>query len=283
MLSLIRKILFSKWMLLAALGVAGWQGWTLLRPKPWAPDELQQAVADRVCWDAAEAIPPELPGVTKIAVVRLGGHDANGFVSEALAKCIQRKGRYEVLHETFVGNLMRELGIDTKPVTTLDEAVKAGKKMGVSGVVFGEVAEFTRDKVSSAIRLDLRLAKVDTGEAVFAESFAAREPPVAASVAGVSHAIRASSAIKRILIWLAAAAIMPLLLIPPIKHFLEQESNALNFALLAGLTLFDLALAFVLIGLVLFQWLPALLLVASAVGGGVYNYWLLSTIEKLRK
>ena len=279
----LKRIIFSKWAVAVGILVAAWQGWQILRPKPWAPNELQTGVAEKVCWQAAEALPPGLPGVEKIAVVRLGGRDTDGYVSKKLAECIHRTGRYDILHETFVGNLMRELGIDEKPVSTLAEAVEAGKGMGVSAIVFGEVPEFTSNPTHAIMRLNLRVARVQQGDAVFAESFDGREPPSPASVAGVRHSVRASSVLKRILIWLAIAALLPLLLIPAIKHFLERESNAVNFALLAALTLTDLALAFVLVGLTAFSWLPALLLVLASVAGGFYNHWVCSTIERLRK
>jgi hypothetical protein len=282
-LGLVRAVLRLKWLVVVGLVAAAYEGWSVLRPKPWAPNDFQKAAADAICWQAAKGIPAELPGITKVAVLRLDGRDADGSVTAKLAECIQRVGRYEVLHDSFVGNLMKELGIDAKPVSTLAEAAKAGKRMGVSGVVFGEVAELASDEASASIRLDLRVANVERGDSAFGESFAAKEPPSAASVAGVQRSIRASSVVKRLLIWLAFAALVPIILIPIIKHFLEQESNAVNFALLVALTLADLALAYVLCGLAVFEWLPAALLVGSVIAGGAYNYWLCETVERLRK
>jgi len=115
----------------------------------------------------------------------------------------------------------------------------------------------------------------------------ARAPaPAAASASpepGLGGSIRAASLVKRVLIWLALAALLPLLLIPLIKRLLEKNSNAVNFALLAGLTLIDLAAAFVLAGFELFSWLPALMILAAGAAGAVYNYWLCSALERLRK
>jgi hypothetical protein len=276
--------MFAKLLLLAGLAAVVWQGWTVVRPKPWQPSALEKAVTEAVCWQAAKALAAkELAGIEKIAVLRLGGRDTGGRVTSQLADCIHRTGPVEVLHESFVNNLMKELGIADKPVTTLAEAAQAGKKMGVSGVVFGDVAELTSDDRSASVRLNLRLANVAKEEAVFAESFAAKEPPSAASVKGVRYAIQATSPVKRLLIWLAFAAILPILLIPLLKGFLAQESNAVNFGLLTGLTLADLLLAFLLCGLIAVDWVPALLLVGAAGASGVYNYWLCCTVEKLRQ
>jgi len=279
----VKTVVFSKWALLAGIAVACWQGWTVLRPKPWAPDELQKAAADNVCRRAAQAIPPRLGGVEKIVVLRLAGHDDDGYVTARLGECVQKAGGYSVLHETFVSNLMRELKIDRKGVSTLEEAVAAGRKIGVSGVIFGDVPEFRRDEASASIRLNIRLARVDTAQSLFAESFTQTEPPSPASIAGVRKSVNATSVVKRILVWLAFAAIVPLLLIPVLKRFLERESNAVNLALLVALTLLDLVLAFFLCGLDVFAWIPGILLVLAVVAGGLYNYWLCSTIEGLRK
>ena len=282
-LGLLRWGLPVKLLVVAGLVVAAYEGWSVLRPKPWAPNELQKSAADAVCWQAAKAIPAGLPGVSKIAVLRLGGRDADGYVTAKLTECIQRVGCYDVPSETLGGNVMKELGVDAKPVSALAEATKAGKEMGVNGVVFGEVAELASDGTSASIRLDLRVANVQKNDVVFADSYRAKEPVTADAATGVRRSIQATGVVKRLLIWLAFATLLPIILIPMIKRLLEQESNAVNFALLLALTLADLALAYVLCGLAAFGWLPAVAVVGSVVAGGGYNYWLCSTIERLRK
>ena len=279
----LRKIFLSKWTLVIGLGAVSWQVWTVVRPKPWAPDELQAGVAEKACWDAAEGVPSNLPGVHKLAVLRLAGRDMEGFVTGKLTECLHRRGHYEILHETFVGNVKRELGIEPEPVRTLVEALDAGKGLKVDGVVFGEVTEFRRDRATARIAMDLKVAKVSDGRVLFSSGFSASAPSSDEAAGKLKYSIRATSVVRRILLWLAFAAIAPLLLIPIIRHFLERESNAVNFALLVALTLMDISLAFVLCGLDLDSWIPAALLVVAALSGGLYNYWLCSTVERLRR
>ena len=282
LLRFLGKILLSKWTLLIGLGVVGYQVWTVVRPSPWEPDELQAKAAERVCRAAAEAMPKGLSGLAKIAVVRLGGRDTDGYVTAKLAECIQRRGRYDVLHETFMGNVKKQLRIEEDPVTTLEKAVEVGKALDVTGVVFGEVSEFERDETSARIQLDMKVANVADGKVAFAGSFGQEEPPAGDSSQRLRNTINATSAVKRVLVWLAFAAMLPLLLVPIIKHFLARESNAVNMALLIALTLADLALAYVLCGLDITGWIAGILLVLAVASAGIYNYWLCSTVERLR-
>ena len=282
LLGFLRKVFLSKWTLLIGLGVVGYQAWTVVRPGPWEPDELQAKAAERVCRAAAEAMPKDLSGLAKIAVVRLGGRDTDGYVTGKLAECIQKCGRYDVLHETLKGNVKKQLGIEEKPVTTLERAVEVGKELDVSGVVFGEVSQFERSEDSARIRLEMKVANVADGKIAFAGSFGQEEPPAGTSSERTREAINTTSVVKRLLVWLAFAAILPLLLVPIIKHFLARESNAVNLALLIALTLADLALAYVLCGLAVTGWIVGVLLVLAVASGGIYNYWLCSTVETLR-
>lgn len=282
LLRFLRKTLLSKWALLIGLAIVGYEVWTVVRPEPWEPDELQAEAADNVCRTAAEAMPEGLSGLHKLAVVRLGGRDADGYVTGKLAESIQGRGRYDVLRETFMGNVKKKLGIEEKPVTTVEKAVEVGKALDVSGVVFGEVSEFERDETSAKIRLDMKVVNVHEGKIAYAGSFAREEPPPGDASQQLGNTISASPAVKRVLVWLAFAALLPLLLVPIIKHFLEKESNGVNLALLVALTLADLAMAYVLCGMAVTGWIPGGLLVVAVAASGVYNYWLCSTVEKLR-
>lgn len=317
MLGLLRRILFSKWMLLLGLVITLWHAWTVVRPKPWAPSDLQKMAAENVCWKAAKSIPENLPGLRKLAVLRLAGRDTDGFVTRELAARIQRLGHYDVLHQTLLGNAMKELGIPESSVDTLSDAVSKGRKLGVSGVVFGEVEKFSSDEKSATVHLKITVARSDLDpeklqqpnptfpkdRQPFTKSFRlsvnvdteddkaeeqdgvdifAQAPPTPVSGAGLTHAIRSTPTPTRFILWFAFALFLPLLCIPAIKHFLEQESNAVNFAILAALTVADLAVAYVLLGLATLTWLPVLLLVGALAAGGAYNVWLCSTVEKLR-
>lgn len=279
-LKLLRRALWSRWAALAALVLACWQGWGVVRPKPWPTDDLQRAAIEDVCWQAAEAVPTELPGIKDLAVMRLAGYDHDGYITARLAECLHRIGRYPVLHETLSGNIKKELGVGEVPVATATEAVAAAKSLGVAGVVFGRVEENRRDRDSASVRVDLKVARIDTGEQVFARSLTARQPPPATTASEGVSASGILSGIRPFAVWAVIMLLLPILLVPIIRQMLEKESNTVNLALLLALTLVDVLVACLLLGNPLAGWIPGLLLLGALAVAGPYNYWLCSLLEK---
>ncbi len=282
-LGFVRRTLFSKWTLLVGLVIVAWQGWSVIYPKPWAPDDLQAKVAQLACWDAAAGLPAPPPDMGQIAVLRLAGRDTDGLVTATLADCVQRDGRYDVLHETAMGNIKRELGIDEKPISALGDALERGADLGVSAVVFGEVTEFRRTRSRARILLNITLAVVETHEVLFEGTFEKTEPPVSDVMDGVRVVVEDAPVFQRIALWLAFAGILPLLCMPIIRRVLERDSNASNFTMLAVLVLADLVAAYLLCGFAMDGWGAFAVLMAAGALGAWYNYWLCSTVERLRK
>jgi hypothetical protein len=86
----------------------------------------------------------------------------------------------------------------------------------------------------------------------------------------------------RLLIWIGAALVLPLLAYPLARATLERESNALTFSLLAGLTVLDIAVALLMLGFAVYSVWTALLVIAAFLVGAAYNYIVLNSYEKMR-
>lgn len=85
----------------------------------------------------------------------------------------------------------------------------------------------------------------------------------------------------RLLAWLALVVLLPLAVAPLALWGLQRGSNAVNLAMLLGLTLLAALAAFAMIGFRLDSWLSAALLIAAAGGWLAYNWGGLVKLEKL--
>ena len=280
LLKIARRILLSRWAIAAGLIAALWQGWTVIRPTPWPTDQFQQAAIDELCWQAAESVPDGLPGIKSLAVLRLAGYDHDGRITSRLAECLHRLGRYEVQHQTWSGNVRKELGIAEAFVSSLEDAVAQGRGLGVGGVIFGSVRENRRDRDSASVRLDFQIAQVATGQEVLARTIQTRYPDLAASQPAARSLATVLAVLKPVAVWVIVVLLLPILLVPAIRELLKKDSNAVNFGMLAVLTLVDLLVACLLIEGTIAGWVPIVFLLGALVLSGLYNYWLCSLVER---
>jgi len=85
----------------------------------------------------------------------------------------------------------------------------------------------------------------------------------------------------RLVGWLALALLLPLASAPLAIRGLEMQSNAINLALLLGLTLVAGLAAFAMIGFRLDTFSSAVLLVAAVAGALAYNWMVLVKLDEL--
>ena len=103
----------------------------------------------------------------------------------------------------------------------------AARQLGVDAVLFGEIPEFTAQKDSAALRLELRMAERDSGQAVFVRSYSSsRADTLRARIADSSKG-------RRIFIWVLFTILLPLVTVPLIRRLIAVDSNLMNLGLLA--------------------------------------------------
>ncbi len=110
----------------------------------------------------------------------------------------------------------------------------------------------------------------------------ARQRPAPADPASREQTGPAFAWPARALTWLAVVVMLPLAVAPLTRRMLEAESNAMNLALLAGLTAAGGLTAWALMEFRLAGWWAAPLLALAAGVAGVYNWFVLSKQEQLR-
>ncbi len=242
---------------------------------------LRRVLAERLSTDAASDLPVR-ENVATVGVLDLEG-DPDGFVTQLLRETVSDSGTYEVLEEPFFRQLVSEFRNDEAPVTRLDDAVSAARRLGVDAVIFGAVQEFSSSEDGAAVRLELRMADRESGQAVFARSYA---DTLGGSTVGTAYwraRLADSSKGFRMLVWVLFVLFLPLATVTLIRQLTAEESNAVNLGMLAAYTLADLLVAMALTGF----WFPSLwtglTLLLGFAGSGYYNFRIATAIDDLRR
>jgi hypothetical protein len=255
------------------------QAYRLFGPEEDRLGYMRRRLAERVTTSAIADL-PRRDVVKTVAVLPLAG-DPEGMLTRLLREKLAASGKYELLEESFFRKLLGEFGRTEEPVARLAEAVALARKLGVDAVVFGEVPEFRSSEQETAVKLELRMAERASGEAVFARAYSERMEGSRLSGSHWRARIADSSKGRRIFLWVCFALLLPLVTFPLIRRITAEESNALNFLMLAGYTLVDVLAALALTGF----WIPTLwtagILLLALAASAYYNYRIASLIDRL--
>jgi hypothetical protein len=270
------RLLFNRYTLLLAAGVSSWATWTIVRtpsdPRAALRDTLLDSISERI----AAQTPIQFAG-RPIVVAQLGG-DPDGTLTQGLRLRLGAEKVRSVSGE-FLDRVLQQMGLQGKPVVTLDAAMRVARETGVEAVLFGDVVDQRLADRAGKLTLDLRWAETSTGRSIYSA-------PVSAEIGGPSDFLLARTARAaiwpRILIWLSVSLFLPIMGSPLIQWLTARESNALNLATLGGMTLIDTLIALGLMGLSASSVLPALALVAAFVCAAFYNYVAVDLIDQYR-
>jgi hypothetical protein len=277
--SLTHKLVFNRISLVAVVILTAMFTWWAAKPKSnpgvFLRDSMLDSIANRI-----KAQMPR-PFVGKAIVVTDLGGDVNEIVTKGIRDRLSAQ-QGSVVPSEFLNRVLRQIGLFGKPVTRLDDALHVARETGVEGVLFGEVVDQGVGKDSAHLKLDLRWADKSTGQAVYL-------PPVEADSGGSRWSasywnarMLATPIWPRILIWLAVTLLLPLATSPLIRRLTAEQSNTINFAILAVATTLDAALAFFLLGFSVSAALPALLLLAAFAISIYYNSVAVNAIDEYR-
>jgi hypothetical protein len=268
--SMIKPIIF------AALGLTMlFESYRVLGPIEDSLGFMRRNLAEQVCGEAAEDL-PQRQGLATLAILDLAGDSSDGYISNMLRQRVQATGKYRMIEESFFRKLLREFSKNNAPISRLTDAVAAARQLGVDAVIFGEIPEFTAQKDAAALKLELRMAERDSGQAVFARSYSSsRADTLRARIADSSKG-------RRIFVWVLFTVLLPLVTVPLIRRLTAIDSNLMNLGLLLGYTLLDMFVAVLLTGF----WIPTLwtagILLLALGACGYYNYRIASFIEQMK-
>ena len=274
------KLMFNSVTMTLVAIVAVVSTWWIVKPSSSPGPVLRDSILDAIATRIKAQMPRAFVG-KPIIIADLGG-DPNESITNGIRNRLAAEHAASVVPQDFLERVLRQIGLAAKPVTRLDDAVRVARETGADGVLFGEVVDQSFGPRAAHLKLDLRWADKSTGQAVYL-------PPVEAQAGGSpmsasywSARMEAAPIWPRILIWLAVTILLPLIASPLIRRLTAEQSNAINFAVLAVVTTLDVALAFVLLGFSVSAALPALLLLAAFAGAVYYNTFAVTAIDEYR-
>lgn len=294
-----------------AILVLGIVGVGLLIWKVWGSDErhmtpLMKQISGEIAQEFGQQLPRERDIDTVLVLVVGRGHrDEEREFSNDLIDVVERSGKYRVktwsdVEKVFNSNndylktFLKAIGKGPgEEVTDLEHVAKALQFMDranvvIDGILMIKVTEFTEgpnhDGLGAKITLEadlwLRTPNTTNGKVITTVAPITHGIESALDLRYLSHTMGNMSIFWRYPLWLLLCCGIPWAGIGVVRGVLKTRNNVMNMSLLAGLTVMNLALAWVLIlafgtggGTVL-----GLLILAAMMG--YYNYDAVDYIER---
>ena len=250
--------------------------WMTFRPKPFPLDEHRSDLASEVAGKLAESLPVPPVGRPTLIVAPFE-RDPTGRLTEAVRRAIDRVDLYTVQPATFVENALRELGVrrELAPKAAASVALEdVDSEYLLAGRVEKLSARSERDEALLGAVL-IPVGSPDAGIALTAEAVHDR------TAKAQNSPVETYPWPARLVGWLALVLLLPMAFAPLATRGLEMQSNAVNLAMLLGLTLVAGLAAFAMLGFRLDTGISATLLVAAVAGTLAYNWAVLSKLEEL--
>lgn len=246
---------------------------------------LRRAWAQEVAHRLASELPDRV-GAATVGVLPLV-NDPDGFIAGPIRDAISAKKRYRVTQDSLIQRWLREVRGGDLPPQGLAEALVAARRTGADLVVFGEFsyaeAGLGPPSTGTRLRLDVRVAERESAQAVFAARYERGGTAPRTSLEHWRGALADSSKPGRVVLWGLAMFLLPLLTVRLISYVTAEESNLMNFLLVAAYGVAGTALAFGLTGF----WIPSVWTLAVLTVAGLvaayYGYRVASVVDDLRR
>lgn len=239
---------------------------------------MNQFVLGESCDEAIEALPDPLK-MPRTILLPLAG-DIDSMVTTVLSSRLKENGRYTLIEPSTLNKIKKEFNF-SDPITTLEEAHRFGRAMGVERVFFGEVTNFTQGEDNAHVEFLLRGTdtSIEHPNSIFMGTYGKNIRTDYLSLPFLRAHVRDSSAGNRLVIWVLTTLALPFLTYFLVKVIIQTESNAAILLLLSGYTLFDGLLAYVLMGMGTLTLPMAFVLIFSIVLSGFYNHRVCTAIK----
>ncbi|MCZ6602785.1 MAG: hypothetical protein O6952_07260, partial [Planctomycetota bacterium] len=174
-------------------------------------------------------------------------------------------------------------GKEGKPISIV-QAIDIGRRVGAEAVVMGDLKKFLPPKRGEPAEIELDLDVIDVkkaktiGEVHYQESLDRK-----LSFAYFSAWMSESSGWIRLLAWIVISGGAPFATSFLVQRVTRMERNATNLVLLSGYTLFDIFLAYFLLGFLVRGFWMGLLVLIGFLAAAIYNYIACTIIYEMGK
>lgn len=246
-------------------------------------DTFRYILADRAAGDAAASI-RKFSDIEKICLLPVGG-DIDREVTKLLEEHVRALGAFHLIKSGKVRDAIEEVmeGKEGKPISIV-QAIDIGRRVGAEAVVMGDLKKFLPPKRGEPAEIELDLDVIDVkkantiGEVHYQESLDRK-----LSFAYFSAWMSESSGWIRLLTWIVISGGAPFATSFLVQRVTRMERNATNLILLSGYTLFDIFLAYFLLGFLVRGFWLGLLVLIGFLAAAIYNYIACTIIYEMGK
>lgn len=249
---------------------------------------LRQRVTDAVIKQIADDLYRNRPANIRTVFLFQVEHDATGYVTDGLRQAISESGVFELRDRAPGDRFRKALRLRIPAPKDFASAVEECRKLGVDGVLVGNLLKLESNQGTARMELELTLAELSTGQPVFRRSYSkeiipeAATRPDAAGASATDDPVRLpGSPAQRFIGWLLFVLLLPVVSFGFARTMARKDSNQANAAALAIYTLTDLAVWFLVMGMNFSSWPSVLALLAAGAGALIYNVKLLALAVRM--
>ncbi len=268
---------------IALAGYVGWQTWGHLGPRKPEAGPQRRALAEKVIPGLVEGIRNERETVRTAILLHLE-NDPTDFVTDQLRTQIETTGALDLHNRSVTEKTRNLLNLRHPTKAVLEEAVAAGKRRKVDGVVYGTVHAFESHPKGARIDVEVRLVDIRSGKEIFKDRVA---KDTASVVSGAKEMVDSTTVgmawWKRVIGWAIVVALLPVFTMGGIRTMVRKKSNHANAGVLAIYTLVDAGLAYLMVGIPFAGWVPMLVFLVAVLLALVYNIYIMSFAVRLEE
>jgi hypothetical protein len=155
---------------LAWFSFLGGAAWLRLSPPKLTAGALREEVADIVVHQVIRDLRNARSNIRSIVLLPLAD-DSTHCVTDKLRGGLNSSGVLHLSDRPWAEKIRESLNLDLGGVTSLAEALKVSRERKADAVLFGAVDLFEAFDNKGRLKLDIHLARTDTGEIVFERSY----------------------------------------------------------------------------------------------------------------
>lgn len=264
--------------------------WSFLGPEKPDVDPIRQMIAKRAIIKVAKELRDKRDDIKRVAVIHFV-NDPTDHLTLSLRNELSASGAFNVDSTGFVERANNLLAIRNDGMFSYEEALEYGERNELDAVIIGRVEQFELvDEKNAHLTGEVKMIDVRTKNIVVEididenskKTFASQIKSLAIDAAGESsEEIHALSPALRLLIFVLATILLPIVTIALIRKVVSHNSNKENALMLFGYTFFDSVIAFFLIGGCTETIWAAVLFLFAIAAAFYYNLQIMSFALKL--
>ncbi len=260
-------------------------GWYFLGPEKPEAGYVQQQVAEQTSRRLMKVLREKRGDIKHVAVMHFT-NDVTDCVTLTLRRTLSDSGTFEVDDTPFSEKFNNMLSLRNKGVFSVEKALEYGEDNHLDAVIVGAVDRFEyRNETDVVLTGEVMLIDVRTKQIVaripFQEDTASLFALTRGEGAEANGATAELSWAVRLLLFVLAVLLLPIITFSFIRYMVAKRSNKCNAFVLVTYTLLETILAFIMIGGSVGTVGTAILFLMATTFSFIYNLFLMSFALKL--